>query len=69
MGRAAALALASLPGFAPAADLSASARYYGHDVTEPFVLEDGSLRVPTGPGLGVQVRDEVRRGECWRWSA
>jgi o-succinylbenzoate synthase len=68
VGRAAALALASLPGFAPAADLSASARYYRHDVTEPFVLEDGSLRVPRGPGLGVDVRDEHRRGDCWRWS-
>jgi O-succinylbenzoate synthase len=69
VGRAAALALASLPGFAPAADLSASARYYGHDVTEPFVLEDGSLRVPAGPGLGVEVRDVHRVGEPWRWSA
>jgi O-succinylbenzoate synthase len=69
VGRAATLALSSLPGFAPAADLSASARYYGQDVTEPFVLEDGSLRVPAGPGLGVEVRDEIRRGECWRWSA
>jgi o-succinylbenzoate synthase len=68
VGRAAALALASLPGFGPAADLSASARYYRHDVTEPFLLEDGSLRVPGGPGLGVDVRDEHRRGECWRWS-
>ncbi len=23
------------------------------DVTEPFVLDDGHLAVPTGPGLGV----------------
>jgi O-succinylbenzoate synthase len=67
IGRAAALALASLPGFAPAADLSASARYYEHDVTEPFVLVDGQLRVPQGPGLGVEVRDEFLQGECWRW--
>ena len=28
-------------------------RYYAHDVTEPFVLDDGHLAVPTGPGLGV----------------
>jgi len=69
VGRAAALALASLPGFATAADLSASARYYAEDVTAPFVLEDGVLRVPTGPGLGVEVREPHRRGPCWRWSA
>jgi O-succinylbenzoate synthase len=35
-------------------DLSASARYFVRDVTEPFVLENGHLRVPRGPGLGVQ---------------
>lgn len=38
----------SLPG-----DISASDRYYGTDITEPFVLRDGHLAVPDGPGLGV----------------
>jgi O-succinylbenzoate synthase len=33
--------------------LSASDRFYATDVTEPFVLQDGHLAVPTGPGLGV----------------
>jgi O-succinylbenzoate synthase len=68
VGRAAALALASLPGFAPAADLSASARYYRDDVTEPFALEDGCLRVPSGPGLGVEVLADRLPPVSWRWT-
>jgi O-succinylbenzoate synthase len=53
LGRAANLALAALPGFSLPGDLSASDRYFLRDLTDPFVLEDGHLRVPTGPGLGV----------------
>jgi O-succinylbenzoate synthase len=53
IGRAANVALAALPNFTLPGDTSASDRYYREDVTEPFVLEDGRLRVPTGPGIGV----------------
>lgn len=53
IGRAANLALASLPNFTLPPDLSASSRYFHADVTEPFELEDGCLCVPTGPGIGV----------------
>ncbi len=53
IGRAANLAIASLPGFSLPADLSASDRYFHQDVTPPFVLDDGHLTVPTGPGIGV----------------
>jgi O-succinylbenzoate synthase len=59
LGRAANLALASLPGFTLPGDISASARYYAEDVTEPFMLVDGKIAVPDGPGLGVRVRDET----------
>jgi O-succinylbenzoate synthase len=60
IGRAAALALASLPGFTLPADLSASDRYWENDVTAPFVLDDdGRLAVPNGPGLGVDIRMDV----------
>ena len=52
VGRAALIALASLPGFTMTGDLSASDRYFEHDVTEPFELDDGRLAVPAGPGLG-----------------
>jgi O-succinylbenzoate synthase len=64
VGRAALVALAALPGFTMTGDCSASERYFGPDgdLTEPFVLEDGRLRVPTGPGLGVTVRpDQLAR--------
>jgi O-succinylbenzoate synthase len=53
IGRAANVALAALPGCTLPGDTSASDRYYAMDVTEPFVLDDGHLTVPTGPGLGV----------------
>ncbi|HUR77621.1 MAG TPA: o-succinylbenzoate synthase [Acidimicrobiales bacterium] len=53
LGRAANLALAALPGFTLPGDTSASDRYFITDITEPFVMHDGVLDVPTGPGLGV----------------
>jgi O-succinylbenzoate synthase len=55
IGRAANLALATLPGFTLPADLSATDRYYRHDVTRRFVLHEGTIAVPAGPGLGVDV--------------
>lgn len=58
LGRAANLALASLPNFTLPGDISASSRYYHRDLTEPFVVEDGHMRVPTGPGLGVEPDPE-----------
>ena len=60
IGRAANIALAALPGFTLPGDVSASDRFYARDiVTEPAVLEDGQVRVPTGPGLGVTVDEAV----------
>ncbi len=60
LGRAANLALAALPGFTLPGDTSGSARYYRRDITEPFVLHDGHLDVPTGPGIGVEpLSDEL----------
>ena len=53
LGRAANVALAALPGFTLPGDVSASDRFYTTDITEPFVLRDGGLDVPEGPGLGV----------------
>ena len=56
-GRAPNLALAALPGFTLPGDTSASGRYFAEDLTEPFVLEpDGTMAVPTGPGIGVEPR-------------
>ncbi|WP_217168903.1 enolase C-terminal domain-like protein [Streptomyces sp. AC512_CC834] len=53
LGRAGNAALAALPNFTLPGDVSASDRYYTTDITEPFVLRDGHLTVPTEPGLGV----------------
>ncbi len=54
LGRAANVAMAAMPNFSLPGDTSASDRYYHRDITEPFVLHDGRLDVPTGPGLGVE---------------
>lgn len=59
LGRAANLALGALPGFTLPGDISASDRYWETDLTAPFELEDGYIRVPTGPGLGVRPVPEV----------
>jgi len=59
IGRAANVALAALPGFTLPGDTSASDRYFAEDLTEPFVLRDGRLAVPTGPGSGVTVPEEL----------
>ncbi len=62
LGRAGNVAMAAMANFTLPGDTSASDRYYHHDITEPFVLEDGRLRVPVGPGLGVKL-DERRLAE------
>lgn len=59
LGRAANVALAALPGFTLPGDTSASDRYFLSDITEPFVMTDGLIEVPAGPGLGV-VPDMAR---------
>ena len=57
IGRAANVALASLPGVTLPGDISASNRYYRKDITEPpFVLNpDSTVSVPTAPGIGVTI--------------
>ncbi|KAA9163641.1 o-succinylbenzoate synthase [Amycolatopsis acidicola] len=69
IGRAANVALAALPGFTLPGDTSASDRYYRTDITAPFVLADGHLPVPDGPGIGVapvpELLDEVTTATEW----
>lgn len=59
IGRAANLALAAMPGFTVVGDTSASSRYFETDLTEPFVLKDGYIDVPTKPGIGVDPIPEI----------
>jgi O-succinylbenzoate synthase len=60
VGRAHNVALASLPNFTLPGDTSASRRYFQEDIVEPpFELNrDGTLSVPRGPGIGVEVVQE-----------
>lgn len=56
IGRAANVALSSLPGFSYPSDVSASEKYYEKDVIEPPVTaENGMVQVPHGAGLGFTV--------------
>jgi len=64
VGRAHNLHLASLPNFKFPNDLSASRRYYKEDIIDPFIelSGPGKIRVPEGPGIGVQpVEERIRR--------
>lgn len=57
IGRAGNVALASLPNFTLPGDISASKRYYKEDIVDPefLVNKDGTMDVPTKPGIGVEV--------------
>ena len=59
IGRAAALALASLEGFDLVGDLGGSDRYFERDLAGPHRLIAGELVVPDGPGLGVAIDAEA----------
>ncbi|WP_448060069.1 o-succinylbenzoate synthase [Cellulomonas hominis] len=56
VGRAANVALSSLPGFTLPSDVSGSDKYYRRDViVPPVTAERGVVTVPTGAGLGFDV--------------
>lgn len=56
IGRAANVALSSLPGFTLPSDVSGSAKYYERDIiTPPVQTTDGYVPIPTTPGLGFGV--------------
>ncbi len=55
IGRAGNVAMAAMPNFTLPGDTSASDRYFHREITEAFVLREGRLKVPSGPGLGVAV--------------
>ena len=63
IGRAHNIHLASLPNFTLPGDIAASKRYYEPDLIEPGieVSPDGTIAVPTGPGIGVNIVRRARR--------
>lgn len=71
VGRAANVAFASLPGVTLPCDISATSRYFDHDISEPaFELgPESTLAVPDGIGIGVEVqRDRLEEAKA-RWQA
>ena len=64
IGRAHNLHLSALPGFTLPGDVAASRRYFVPDLIEPSIEvdADGTIRVPPGPGIGVEpVAERLRR--------
>jgi O-succinylbenzoate synthase len=60
IGRAANVHLSTLPNFTLPGDIAASRRYFDPDLIDPpiEVAADGTIAVPTAPGIGVAVRDD-----------
>ena len=60
IGRAHNIHLASLPNFRLPGDIAASKRYYQPDLIDPpiDIAADGTIAVPTAPGIGVNILRE-----------
>lgn len=58
IGRAHNIALSTLSNFTLAGDVAASKRYWEEDIIHPEVIvsPQGTIRVPTGPGIGFEPR-------------
>ena len=64
IGRAHNIALSTLPNFTLPGDVSASRRYWHQDIIEPEVTvsPQGTIRVPSGPGIGYEPqRDRIEK--------
>jgi o-succinylbenzoate synthase len=63
IGRAANVAINSLPGFTLPGDISGSDKYYAEDIVNPAILAtEGAIPVPDAPGLGYAIDEErIRR--------
>ncbi len=61
IGRAHNIALSALPGFSLPGDVSASERYWEQDIIDPAVTvsAQGTIAVPTAPGLGYNIRHDL----------
>jgi len=76
IGRAHNIAMSTLAGFTLPGDVSASERYWEHDIIEPpvTVSRNGVINLPSGPGIGFGIdenridqlkirREEIRIGK------
>jgi o-succinylbenzoate synthase len=69
IGRAHNIHLSTLPGFTLPGDVAASRRYFAPDLIDPEIVvrSDGTIAVPTGPGIGVSiVNDRVAHASIER---
>jgi o-succinylbenzoate synthase len=69
IGRAHNIHLSTLPGFTLPGDVAASRRYFAPDLIEPEIVvrPDGTIAVPTEPGIGVNiVGDRIARATIER---
>jgi len=59
IGRAHNIAMSTQSGFTLPGDVSASARYWEEDIIDPpvTVSPHGTIKVPTGPGIGFEVNE------------
>jgi O-succinylbenzoate synthase len=57
IGRAHNIHLSTLPGFTLPGDVAASRRYFAPDLIDPEIVvrPDGTIAVPAGPGIGVNI--------------
>ncbi|MGC9530090.1 MAG: o-succinylbenzoate synthase [Candidatus Bipolaricaulaceae bacterium] len=72
VGRALNAALASLPTFTLPHDISATDRYYDHDIAAPpfHLTPRGTIPVPQGAGIGVEIDLErlvATTAAAWSW--
>jgi len=59
IGRAANIAISSLPGFSIPGDVSGSDKYYNQDIVDPPIRAiAGAIEVPRNPGLGYAPNEE-----------
>lgn len=71
IGRAANIAISSLPGFSIPGDISGSDKYYAEDLVDPpIVAKDGRVAVPDGPGIGFTPNlERIARRTARFWSS
>ncbi|SIN89862.1 O-succinylbenzoate synthase [Singulisphaera sp. GP187] len=70
IGRAANVAISSLPGFTLPGDVSGSDKYYREDLVEPPIrAENGAVKVPLGVGLGfAPIEERIEPLALRQWS-
>lgn len=60
VARAVDIAAATLPGYTLPNDISASKRYFAHDIISPEIkLNDGKINISTNPGIGYELKWDI----------